>query len=98
MPMRSRIPASNLQQPTSNNLLIRAIRVIRGSFLLLITSLVLLTCASSAAAADRPNVLFIAVDDLNDWVGPLGGHPQVRTPHMDRMAARGTVFTNAHCQ
>ena len=48
--------------------------------------------------APRPNVLFIAIDDLNDWVGPLGGHPQVRTPHMDRLAARGTVFTNAHCQ
>ena len=49
-------------------------------------------------AADRPNVLFIAIDDLNDWVGCLKGHPQVRTPHMDRLAARGTVFANAHCQ
>ena len=45
-----------------------------------------------------PNILFIAIDDLNDWVGPLGGHPQVTTPSMDRLAARGTVFTNAHCQ
>ncbi len=49
-------------------------------------------------AADRPNVLFIAIDDLNDWVGPLSGHPQVKTPNMDRLAARGTTFTNAHCQ
>jgi len=48
--------------------------------------------------ADRPHVLFIAIDDLNDWVGPLGGHPLVKTPHLDRLAARGTVFTNAHCQ
>jgi len=47
---------------------------------------------------DRPNVLFIAIDDLNDWVGPLGGHPQVKTPAMDRLARRGTTFTNAHCQ
>jgi arylsulfatase A-like enzyme len=46
----------------------------------------------------RPNVLMIAIDDLNDWVGPLGGHPQVETPHMDALAARGTNFTNAHCQ
>lgn len=45
-----------------------------------------------------PNVLFIAIDDLNDWVGVLGGHPQVLTPHMDRLAERGTLFTNAHCQ
>ena len=50
------------------------------------------------AAADRPNVLYIAIDDLNDWVGCLKGHPQVQTPHMDRLAARGTLFANAHCQ
>jgi arylsulfatase A-like enzyme len=49
-------------------------------------------------AADRPNVLLISIDDLNDWVGPLGGHPQVKTPNIDRLAARGVVFTNAHCQ
>lgn len=49
-------------------------------------------------AAHRPNILFIAVDDLNDWVSPLGGHPQVRTPNLDRLARRGTVFLNAHCQ
>ncbi len=56
--------------------------------------------ASSIAAADdaRPNILFIAIDDQNDWIGCLGGHPQVQTPHIDRLAARGTLFTNAHCQ
>ena len=46
---------------------------------------------------NRPSVLFIAIDDLNDWVGFLGGHPQALTPHMDRLARRGIVFTNAHC-
>lgn len=50
------------------------------------------------ASAAPPNVLFIAIDDQNDWIGCLGGHPQVQTPHIDRLAARGTVFTNAHCQ
>ena len=45
----------------------------------------------------RPNVLFIAIDDLNDWIGCLGGHPDVRTPNLDRLAARGVLFTNAHC-
>src|SRR5687768_11480860 len=45
----------------------------------------------------RPNVLLIAIDDLNDWVGFLGGHPQVKTPNMDRLARRGMVFANAHC-
>ena len=51
-----------------------------------------------AGTASRPNVLMIVIDDLNDWVGPLGGHPQARTPHMDRLAGRGTTFTNAHVQ
>jgi len=45
-----------------------------------------------------PNVVFIAIDDLNDWVGCLGGHAQVQTPHIDRLARRGVLFTNAHCQ
>src|SRR6266699_4641812 len=54
--------------------------------------------ATTLPAADKPNVLFIAIDDLNDWVGCLGGHPQVKTPHMDRLARRGTLFANAHCQ
>ena len=55
------------------------------------------TCSASADE-NRPGVLLIAVDDLNDWVGCLGGHPQVKTPNIDRLARRGTLFTNAHCQ
>lgn len=53
-----------------------------------------------AAAQPRPpgppNVLFIAVDDLNDWIGPLGGHPDVHTPNLDRLARRGLVFRHAY--
>jgi arylsulfatase A-like enzyme len=45
----------------------------------------------------KPNVLFIAIDDLNDWTGMLKGNLQARTPHMDRLAAKGMVFSNAHC-
>jgi len=45
----------------------------------------------------RPNVLFISVDDLNDWEGALGGNSQVKTPHMDRLFGKGVLFTNAHC-
>ncbi|MGD8241094.1 MAG: sulfatase [Armatimonadota bacterium] len=48
-------------------------------------------------SAEKPNVLFMAIDDLNDWIGCLGGHPDVKTPHLDRLAQRGTLFTNAHC-
>ncbi len=47
--------------------------------------------------AARPNVLFISVDDLNDWTGCLGGHSQAKTPAIDRLAASGVLFTNAHC-
>lgn len=63
----------------------------------------LLMVAGSVGSAQpnvpaHPNVLFIAIDDLNDWVGCLGGHPQAQTPNIDRLAARGTLFRNAHTQ
>ncbi len=52
-----------------------------------------------AADADRPpNILMIAIDDQNDWIGCLGGHPQIQTPFIDQLAERGTLFLNAHCQ
>ncbi len=44
----------------------------------------------------HPNVLMLIVDDLNDWVGPLGGHPNAITPNIDRLANQATVFANAH--
>ena len=59
----------------------------------------LFTTAAPEAIAqegERPDVLFISIDDLNDWVGFLGGHPQARTPNLDRLAERGMVFANAH--
>jgi arylsulfatase A-like enzyme len=59
---------------------------------------ILLVGSLSAEDPASPNVLLIAVDDLNDWIGPLAGHPAVKTPHLDRLAARGTTFLNAHCQ
>ena len=47
---------------------------------------------------EKPNILFIAIDDLNDWVGFMGGHPgmKIHTPNLDRLAASGITFTNAH--
>ncbi|MDG2014585.1 MAG: sulfatase-like hydrolase/transferase [Pirellulaceae bacterium] len=56
------------------------------------------TYAEIPPPSTRPNVLLISVDDLNDWVGCLGGHPQAKTPQIDRLASRGVIFTNAHCQ
>lgn len=46
--------------------------------------------------AASPDVLFIAIDDMNDWVGALGGKYQAKTPNIDALAARGMIFTNAH--
>ena len=53
-------------------------------------------CAS-AEASRQPNVLFIAVDDLNHWVGYFGRNKQTITPHIDRLAARGVRFTHSYC-
>ena len=53
---------------------------------------------SNTGWSAKPNILFLAIDDQNDWIGCLHGHPQVKTPHIDRLAKRGTLFTNAHCQ
>jgi len=53
--------------------------------------------AEPAARPVKPNVLFIAIDDLNHWVGYLGRNPQTKTPNMDRLAARGVWFTRSYC-
>ncbi|MDA0347613.1 MAG: sulfatase-like hydrolase/transferase [Verrucomicrobia bacterium] len=58
---------------------------------------VLLGCALSSANDGKPNILFIAIDDLNDWTGMLKGNPQAKTPHMEKLASQGMLFTNAHC-
>lgn len=56
------------------------------------------TAPATAPVKARPNVVMMIADDLNDWIGAMKGHPGVKTPHLDRLAARGTLFTNAHCQ
>lgn len=48
------------------------------------------------ATGAAPNVLFIAIDDLNDWIEPLGGYPGVSTPNLSRLAALGRTYLNAH--
>ena len=60
-------------------------------------TLAILLLGASLHAAERPNVLFIAVDDLRASVGVFGDKLAV-TPHIDALGARGTVFANAHCQ
>ncbi|ADY50647.1 sulfatase [Pseudopedobacter saltans DSM 12145] len=56
-----------------------------------------LSVTAQSKEKKRPNVLMIAVDDLNDFIGALG-NPDAITPNIDKLAAKGVVFTNAHCQ
>ena len=67
----------------------------------LVTAILAGYTANALGSADQStrhsNVLMIAIDDLNDWVGFLRGHPQAYTPNMDRLAKRGIIFANAHC-
>lgn len=73
-------------------------RIIRSIRAIAVALLAIFLIEETCAEEPRSNVLLIAVDDLNDWVGCLGGHPQTNTPNIDRLAARGVLFTNAHCQ
>lgn len=67
--------------------------MIKVTFILFVSSLF-----SLLHAEQRPNILFIAIDDLNDWIGPLSGHPQAKTPNIDRFCDQGSVvFENAVC-
>jgi arylsulfatase A-like enzyme len=71
---------------------------------LLSVILFLFSCNTKKESANKdvsqkyPNVLFIAVDDLNNWLGCLEGHPNTKTPNIDKLASQGVLFANAHCQ
>jgi arylsulfatase A-like enzyme len=58
--------------------------------------LVSIIVSSALAEKKQPNVLFLAVDDMNDWIGCLNTTPSAITPNIDRLAARGLNFSNAH--
>jgi len=64
---------------------------------LLIVSAMAAASPAAVQAADRPNVLFIAIDDLNHWVGHLGRNTQTKTPNIDRLAQQGVTFTRSYC-
>ncbi|MCG9972538.1 sulfatase [Christiangramia crocea] len=62
----------------------------------IIFNLFILLVGLNAFTQEKPNVVLIVLDDLNDYVGVLGGHPQAKTPNIDKMAKEGVLFTNAH--
>ncbi|QGJ70094.1 Iduronate sulfatase [Planctomycetales bacterium 10988] len=51
----------------------------------------------AAQKQEKPNVLFIAIDDFNDYLGLLRGHPGIKTPNLDRFAETAVTFTHAYC-
>ncbi len=65
--------------------------------LILISSTALLGTGCTSEPETQPNVLFISIDDLNDWQGSLGGNSQAITPSLDKLSQEGLLFTNAHC-
>ena len=76
----------------------------KAQFILLWLGFTILSCKAEAIDLTKTdvekhpyNVLFIAIDDLNDWTGFAGGHPQTKTPNMDKLAKQGVVFENAYC-
>lgn len=62
-----------------------------------ILAMVQLSRAKEMKLPGRTNILFIVCDDLNDSVVGMGGHPQAKTPNIDRLMARGVKFTNNQC-
>ena len=72
----------------------RATQIIPVLFISLVTCIAY--CQKDGIIKQQPNVLLIMVDDLNDYQGVFGGHPQAKTPNIDRLAKSGTIFTNAH--
>ncbi len=88
-----RLARSLDQAPTLTK---RRYRWFAGIFVLLAVA----SLATPTAATEKqpPNVIFIAIDDQNDWIGAFGGHRLARTPNIDALAGRGTAMLNAHCQ
>ncbi len=67
------------------------------SLILVLMVLLLNDTWAQAEVPKSPNVLFIAIDDLRDWVGYLGQNPQAKTPHIDRLAKMGLALTRSYC-
>src|SRR6266508_6594239 len=96
-----RSPQSQTQTKPINSRRRRALVILVANLALLAAVMLIkprpVTVSALSQKAAKPNVLFIAVDDLNHWVRHLGRNRQVITPNIDRLAARGVTFANAYC-
>lgn len=64
---------------------------------LLVALLALASCGTALAKASKPNVIFILTDNHGAWTLGCYGNPEIRTPHIDTLAAEGALFTRAYC-
>ena len=66
--------------------------------ILIISSLIFVTCSDNIEKQNKPlNILMISVDDLNNWIEPMGGHPQALTPHLSKFSDESVMFANSYC-
>lgn len=84
-------------KPESKSPMNNPIRFPVHGFIVALLAIASITSIARAVSGEKPNVLFIPVDDLNHWAGHLGRNPQTKTPNTDRLANMGVTFTNAHC-
>jgi len=75
----------------------------KNQLIILVVLTVIFSCKNERkkdlkVSQSKPNVLFIAVDDLNTWISPIDNFLGVKTPNFDRLAKMGVTFTNAHVQ
>ena len=68
----------------------------KNSFKIYLFSLLIFSNFMICSSQEKPNVLMIVLDDLNDYIGVLDGHPQASTPNIDKLANEGVLFANAH--
>jgi arylsulfatase A-like enzyme len=74
------------------------IKIRRVGFSVVFCLCVCLSSATTLLFSDsRPDVLFVAIDDMNDWISLLDSESPIQTPNLERLAKRGTLFTRAYC-
>jgi len=82
-----------MEMTTDNNPMKKQLFVLLWALATATTAL----AADDAKPASKPNVLFIVIDDLNDYVSILANYPGVKTPNLDKFARSSMTFTHAYC-
>jgi arylsulfatase A-like enzyme len=65
--------------------------------LIVFSGLGLISFHSMAQSTQKPNVLFITIDDMNDWTTVFDKSNPIKTPNIEKLADRGVFFSKAYC-